>query len=40
MIKQRNLAIESFGANSLDLVEKEELETQLLSVITKAIFRE
>ena len=33
MIKQRNLAIESFKkANRLDLVEKEELESQLLSV--------
>ena len=33
MIKQRNLAIDSFKkANRLDLVEKEELESQLLSV--------
>ena len=33
MIKQRNLAIESFKkANRLDLVEKEQLETELLSV--------
>ena len=33
MIKQRNLAIESFKkTNRLDLVEKEELESQLLSV--------
>ena len=33
MIKQRNLAIESFKkANRLDLVETEQLETELLSV--------
>ena len=33
MIKQRSLAIESFKkANRLDLVEKEELESELLSV--------
>ena len=33
MIKQRNLAIDSFKkANRLDLVEKEELENKLLSI--------
>ena len=33
MIKQRNLAIESFKkANRLDLVEKEKLESELLSI--------
>ena len=33
MIKQRNLAIETFKkANRLDLVEKEKLEAELLSV--------
>ena len=41
MIKQRNLAIESFKkANRLDLVEKEELETQLLSVYLPKQFSE
>ena len=33
MIKQRNLAIESFKkANRLDLVEKEKFEAELLSI--------
>ena len=41
MIKQRNLAIESFKkANRLDLVEKEELESQLLKcLLTQTTYR-